>query len=41
MAERIKNENQFKGFPGAARRKGQSQGVADHGEALLHVEKTV
>jgi hypothetical protein len=35
------NENQFKGFPGATRTKGQTQRVADEGEALLQVEKTV
>src|ERR1035438_1779595 len=35
------HENQFKGFPGAARSKRQTQRVADDGEALLQVEEAV
>jgi PPK2 family polyphosphate:nucleotide phosphotransferase len=39
IAKRNKDENQFKGFPCAARRKSQTQRVADDCEALLQVEE--
>ena len=35
------DENQFKGFPRAARKEGQTQRVADDREALLQVEEAV
>jgi hypothetical protein len=38
---RDEDENQLQGFPCAARRKGQTQGVADDCEALLQVEEAV
>jgi hypothetical protein len=41
IAKRNKDENQFKGFSGAARRKSQPQRVADDCEALLQVESAV
>ena len=41
MTRKDEDENQFKGFPCAARRKGQTQGVADDREALLQVEEAV
>ena len=35
------DENQFQGFPRAARKEGRTQRVADDREALLQVEKAV
>jgi hypothetical protein len=37
----MKDENQVHGFPHAVRKADRTQRVADDGEALLQVEKTV
>src|ERR1035438_3902046 len=41
VSRRDEDENQHKGFPCAAGRKGRTQRVADDGEAILQVGETV